>query len=95
MKVRDLLSDASKWTQQAYARLPDGTDVDWGHPDAVCWCLASAIRVCFGETVETWAVLEYVREHLNVADQFALAAWNDAPERTFADVKALVDRLDI
>lgn len=42
--ARDLISQAVRWTQGAYARGSDGTSVEVNSPRAVCWCLRGAVK---------------------------------------------------
>lgn len=49
MKVQTLLSDRSKWTQNAEARDSTGNTLDANDPGAVCWCVSGAIRYCYGD----------------------------------------------
>ena len=101
MKVRELLTDESKWTQGREAIRPDGDVVSFtlaSDPQAIAWCLTGALDrcYCFGEE---WAhaidaVIRYIGTS-KIEKRMAIAEWNDAPARTFADVKALVDELDI
>lgn len=37
--LRTLLGDKSRWTQGTNARDPEGTQVNWDHPDACKFCL--------------------------------------------------------
>ena len=90
MKVRELLSDESKWTKGNWARTGDGLGVYYECPEAVCWCLDGAIHLAYGD--DWLPVRGKVCEHLGVTH---LWDWNDSSRRTFAEVKALVEELDI
>lgn len=93
MKVKELLSDESKWTQRTYAKDANGEGVMWCVPEAVCWCLHGAIAKCYrGDFDRYERILGDFRRKVGLGD---LWGWNDAPERTFAEVKALVEELDI
>ena len=91
MKVRELLSDETKWTQGAFARNSAGKAL---RPEASraasSWCLVGAINRCY-EPPEDYRVQEEVWQSIG-SD---IVPWNDARKRTFAQVKALVDELDI
>jgi hypothetical protein len=92
MKVRELLSDESKWTQDANARDKNGVDVPVYSPKACCWCLQGAMDKCYGFWNGPWDLL---RKNLP-EDRFRLitvAGWNDM--HSYEEVKELVDRLDI
>ncbi len=90
MKVRDLLTDESKWTKDTYARDKDGNATTPGASDAVCWCLVGALERCYIPTSEFGLVYERLARRTDGA-----AKWNDASERTFPEVRALVEELDI
>lgn len=91
MKVKELFSDESKWTKGAYSRDSRGetTDVlDYEH--AVCWCLRGAIDLCYcGDKRDEVRskVRNYIRNEIE--------PWNDSFTTTFADVRKLVEELDI
>ncbi len=67
MKVRELLSDPSRWTQGTFARNRNGIPTSSNAPDACKWCLLGAIRKCYpeeGDYGKSWrklkdAVYEY------------------------------------
>lgn len=91
MKVRELLDGPEKWTKGLSARDASGSMVDVDSPYAVCWCLYGAMQRCYGlGTVAISAAYGKVAALVG-----SVVAWNDAPQRTFADVKDTVDYLDI
>lgn len=92
MKVKELLSDSSKWIQGANARDRNGRKIAPESPYAICWCLFGAIVRCYAYCPDQCIK---VANHILVEYQMLLPKWNDAPERTFADIKELVERLDI
>ena len=94
MKVRDLLTDETKWTKGAFARDKEGKVIGSGSPLACCWCLSGAAFHCVGDDSDesAYAILARIRERVGHA---SVAAWNDDPKRTFAEVRALVEELDI
>jgi len=91
MKVRDLLSYKSKWTKRFYARDENGITVNWSSRKAVKFCLVGAIGRCY-KSDDYFIILEAVRASI-VEDN--VATWNDLPERTFADIRAVIEALDI
>jgi len=97
MKVRDLLSSPEKWTQGVIARDATGFGCDATDDDAVCWCLTGALVKCYGPMKAFSMVgLFYPRIPANGGSHSDdIGIWNDAPERTYPEVKALVDELDI
>lgn len=91
MKVRDLLTDESKWTKSLYARDRDGFATDCDSLTATCWCLDGAMQRCYGLTQDYNLAFVCVARRI----KSGVVAWNDAPERTFGEVRALVEELDI
>lgn len=97
MKVKELLSSPEKWTQGTYAR-----DALGGRPvppldeDAVCFCLIGAVRKCYPIISDQCPVLAKITLELCTNLKMAVITdWNDYPDRTFEQVKQLVDKLDI
>lgn len=94
MKIKDLLSDESKWTQGAL----DINDkpITGSSSQASCWCLLEAANRCYQDAWEKFYVLQEIYKELrNIKTQTSIAEWNDAPERTFGEVKELVEKLGI
>jgi hypothetical protein len=48
VKARALLAQPGAWTKGWFARTADGSDVEWDHPEATCWCASGAILKCGG-----------------------------------------------
>ncbi len=92
MKIKELLVDSSKWTKGVFARDNDGIAVATHNPNARCWCLVGAIAKCYNIFTDTKYAEIFNKIKLEVEHP---SNWNDAPERTFAEVKELVERLDI
>lgn len=85
-KVRDeVLTSEERWTKDENARDAAGNKVYPRDQEAVCWCLNGAFIAI---RASTWLALD-VFDPLTGGD---FLAWNDAPERTFADVRQLLDR---
>lgn len=79
-KLDALFSDERRWTKHSYARNAAG--IPTSDSDAVCWCLE-------GGCIEVGAFHELLPA-LGSTNRVCLSTWNDAPERTFADVKKLI-----
>ena len=93
MKVKELFSDQTKWTQGAYAKSKNGTHLFSCDPTAVCFCLYGAISRCYeGDQDHFLTVSNKVRKAIGINDIFT---WNDDPNRIFQEVKDLVEKLDI
>ena len=91
MKVRELLTDESKWTQGFDARSKSGRRVDWESRAAVRWCLLGAVYYCYGTDKDYARVFDLIKGEVGPY----IATWNDTSGRTFADVRALIEKLDI
>jgi len=99
MKVKELLTSASKWTIRAMARDKSDVQCTVEDSDVFCFCLLGAIYHCYDDYDDRRSVVRKVLRAIN-ADHFedkelAVTVWNDHPDRTFQEVKALVERLDI
>lgn len=51
MKVQELLSDRSKWTQGRLARDARGIPCSPRSSEAVCWCVYGALDKCYQDDV--------------------------------------------
>ncbi len=91
MLLSELLSDESKWTKGVTARDKDGNICNSKDPNAVCWCLFGAVWKADNADSADKAIRRVI------PDEFggSIVMWNDAPERTFADIKALIVKLGI
>ena len=92
MKMKELLSDPSKWTQRVNARNSNGIPTLSFASNAVCFCLYGAMCRCYPNEEERSRVQRELHSNVPLRN---VAAWNDAPERTHAEVLELVTRLDI
>ena len=80
MKVQDILTDEGKWCQGSLSmRNEDGT---YRH------CLVGALL----ELPNAQIAVAKIHERIGL---MSISVWNDAPERTFAEVRALIEELDI
>lgn len=94
LAVRELIAVPERWVKGDWARSASGRDVFWGSEKAVCWCIRGAVNL-----VEQYSPSNSYRAQEKLAlmatgksELMALAEWNDAPQRTHADVLALLDR---
>lgn len=93
MKVKGLFTDESKWIQGTSWRDSLGNELQT--PEyAEKYCLAAAVECCHGESDYDF-ILHRIAEHLGLQYLDDVIFWNDSPERTFAEVKKLVNELDI
>lgn len=96
MKIKDLLIDETKWTQNAYARDAYGKSLIESDLHAVSWCLSGALFVCYPHCGLDRSIIWYrITSKLStLAGETSITAWNDAPERTFAEIRKFVLSLD-
>jgi len=94
MKIRELLSDESKWTKGVVARDKLGIALGPRNEKAVCWCLLGAAVRCYDYSPQYSEVIWKIRKALGLVKPLT-SEWNDDPARTFAEVKALVEELDV
>lgn len=88
-RAADLIEPEGAWTQGEYARNAYGSAFihGWRYPDGppVCFCLNGAINFVAGNRVtQDYAPAQRVVE--SMFDDGATGTWNDAPERTQAEV---------
>ncbi len=110
MTVAELLNDPSKWTQRAYARNEDEQGVSSRAEAAVSWCLLGAMNRCYSTADAAMSyqaayarVCQALLTRPEVIEQMKAssesmpnpARWNDAPGRTFADVRKLVEQAGV
>lgn len=93
-------NDSKRWTQGCYAkRFPEATrSVPSDDPEATCWCIEGAgfaLDVLTGRTktdAQTLtADLESALRLFTGNTHRNLPAWNDDPDRTFADIKEFLE----
>lgn len=106
MKIRELYTDESRWTKGELARdsngfyiplwkIPKGT-----FPEGVSFCLIGALAKCYQDFENRMDAKNKIREAIGDVDSNksvrpSIINYNDAEERTFEEIKALVERLDI
>lgn len=97
-KVRELLASPERWTQGFFARDSAGTICNFADANAACWCLSGALARVLPEDTDEHeerydAAGEYLQAALPERSRTAgYIAWQDKPQRTHAEVLALVDR---
>lgn len=95
-KVREYLTER-RWTKGAMFR--NYVDQPVTEQTGKC-CLTGALIVCYPNIEERYDIFSKIEAELPVADNRPrgygpIPWWNDQPERKFADVKALVEKLDV
>jgi hypothetical protein len=98
VKIKELLSDESKWCRGAFAKDKDGFPITESHQDACKWCLAGAGYFCYGIVdwenevgPRAWAAIR----KLTGLEEVSASRWNDDPNTKFEDVRKLIEELDI
>lgn len=92
MKIKELFSGPEKWTKRAYARTQDGAVAPCDSAGAVRWCLVGALEKCYPDHADKRTARAAIHAAIKKG---TIPEWNDAPGRTFAEVKELVEKLDI
>lgn len=92
-RAADLIEPEGAWTQGAFVRDAFGSDVYEAFreeaADAACFCLYGAIGSVIGRDPEGYRDADPLLEAvLGVSSPYEVAKWNDAPERTQAEVVA-------
>lgn len=101
MKISELLSDESKWCKGRDAQNHNGEAVMATDDGACRWCLFGAALKCYADDYEMKdLVLCKIRDAIQHGTGLSLITeyitrWNDRSERTFSEVKALVERLGV
>lgn len=89
MKIKELLTDESKWTKNTLARNAVGEE-ELAHSEfAVSWCLVGAAVKCY--SFGAGDVLNKIRDYI----KSPVVDFNNNPQTTFADIRKLVEELDI
>ena len=97
MKVKELLTDESKWTRGANARDSMGHSIPSTDPDAKCWCLQGAINFCYRGPLIRYKDEAIERAYKTVQEHYrtpSLFTFNDR-QATFEDIKKVIELADI
>ena len=87
--ARKLIEPPDRWTRGSLARNAEGYWVGIHSPNAVCWCMEGAVLLSSNST-NTDDVLVALKL-LEKASGVFPSAYNDAPDRTHAEVLAAFD----
>lgn len=93
MKAYELLSDESKWATRAYARTNSTMSCAPKEESACSWCVLGAMEKCYYNGTLAKDYIDAVAKLRNRVGN--IAQWNDAKERTYEEVIALLKELDI
>lgn len=101
MKAYELLSSKEKWARGAYAYTAEGAVCNPKNTDAYAFCLVGALEKCYdvhdggpmygmGRSTAYLGILEKLKNKVG-----NIPNWNDARERTYEEVIAVLKELDI
>lgn len=87
MKIKELLSDESKWTKYATARNKEGNHVTIYDSNAVQWCVLGAMEKCYSN--------DFMNMYHKLKESFgkSICEWNDSS--TYQEVMAKLNEVDI
>lgn len=94
MKIKELYSSENKWCQHVSAKDNDGR---WCQIEkGTAFCLLGACYKCYGYS-NFQEISNRIHKELsrNSDKKMTISIWNDDKDRKFAEVKELVERLDI
>jgi hypothetical protein len=99
VKVKDILTDESRWTQGALARDERGEPCEPGDDRARRWCVLGALCRVAADDAAINAAIDAVGQAVGVHD-YTLAIeeigeWNDCPSRTFDEVRHVIEKADV
>lgn len=94
MKIKELLTDETKWTKGSFAKDKYCTAVFATSSNAICWCLSGAMIKCYSGD-EYISVSKLVSNRLRRLSFGDIIKFNDDSEITFENVRNLIEGLDI
>jgi hypothetical protein len=96
MKMREILNSEKRWTQGAVARDEFGRITYWNSASAVQFCVLGALWNCYSpeRDIKAWR-MAWQRIEAELGRDVNLDEWNDNPNRTFGDIKALLEKTDL
>lgn len=101
MKVLEVLSDASKWTQMWFAKDKDGNRILAESEHACQWCLLGAVRKAYRKENDMYVAHSKLRVAIKklfperMADDKSISVFNDHKLTTFEDVKLVLEEADV
>jgi hypothetical protein len=90
-RARKRIEAPERWTQGADARRDDRMAVGAADKGAVCWCAEGSLLSEAGPDMRA-PLNESIRIMFEAADCGSVIDFNDAPDRTHAEVLAAFDR---
>lgn len=95
MKLKELFTDANKWTQHEMCRDINGKAVGLRNKRAVSFSLLGGVEKYYLQSKSQRGLFEEVIPKIKSYTKSNIVNWNDDPRRTFEDVRKLVNDLDI
>lgn len=99
MKIRELLSKKSRWTQRVQARNRLGM---WEHPardSAHSFCLFGAATRCYGESAHRDFVMRLlsrgIRKLFSDKGYSSVTEFNDSQDTKFTHIKKLLEHVNV
>lgn len=95
MKIKELLTDESKWTKEVNARDSRGVPIDPNSDGASCFCIIGAIFKCYPDPQEHNDVYDKIKAE--VTSRYPtpfLSDWNDH-EATFEQIREVLEKVDV
>lgn len=89
--ARKLIEAPWNWTQGSYCRDESGASEHLDSPEADSFCVIGACRAA-AEASSTAGVSHPAEVALKAEMDYCALTWNDAPERTHAEVLAAFDK---
>lgn len=96
MKIKELLTDESRWCKGHVARNKYGEKEDIESEQAVCWCLSGAIGKCYpykDRNAISLKIRDAIVKHLGYV--LGTIAFNDDKKTTFEDVRKVIELADV
>jgi hypothetical protein len=96
MKAMDILTDRSRWTQEAFARDEHGEMCRPCDDRAEKWCVLGALIRAYGYTAAMDNAISALSQVIPSLDGDSIsgediASWNDEPGRTFDEVRQFIE----
>jgi hypothetical protein len=93
--VYELLESPERWHKGNYTNVADTLHTGINSPEATCFCILGAIRKVYKLTRDSNEYAAILKASLELAHYEYLHEWNDAPERTHAEVLEAVRKAGI
>jgi hypothetical protein len=101
MKIKDLLTSDDKWTQGVMARDRFGRECLPGSPDAESYCIMGALCKAYDDGGAMDRAIIAILNAIGLDEEWyecptgAIENWNDDADRTFEDVRKVLEKADV